>query len=606
MSQFVITNAGLAAAIAATNNGAEIHITQFKLGATANYTPVATDTALRGNTVYTGAPFQYSIIDATTINIRCQLGANVGPFTFGEIGLYLNNGTLFALASYPTLQQKLSVTTDGIPHIVNLNCLLKLAQGTGIFNVDSTFSANVREVATFSAVSSPANTNNSPNALLVMEESAGNKTTLLMKRTANTWTPINFVTVTTGTTTASTANSSTIADWSKYAPGTPIKRLLVQDTNGRMRLVQGISGTGVVTYTESANPPFTGVLTLYESSNEMRNALIDADQGLSTRITTVDADWKKNNQDRIDQITNVDNAWKAENHNRFTQINNVDSAWRAENQHRINKDNDLQVQVHQRAHVNGHFNFEHSIGILRGAPDHGFNGLVLYPNNVAEGHRHSVWRARPTGAAELAPAAQVHAPHRIIGHGDSVHALEIHNNTTGSGKGLEIRFPNTGAKTNADGSASGASAFIECMDTAAIRFAVYSEGTVAGRIFSNTSDFRLKKDIVSLDDRELDLLNVNLVNFRWNEQDEATSLTPGVIAQWAQKQFPELVVTARTIKKNEDGTETVHDSLSFNYLGLVPHLVRLQQKYVPRIHALEAEVQELRALVQQLRKHVGI
>jgi hypothetical protein len=104
--KFQITSAGFAAAFAASNQGPEIRIGQFRVGAGVGYTPAVTDTALRGALLHTGTPIGYRVLDPNTCEFTIRMDETVGTWQFGEIGLYLLDGTLFALGSLQRPQWK--------------------------------------------------------------------------------------------------------------------------------------------------------------------------------------------------------------------------------------------------------------------------------------------------------------------------------------------------------------------------------------------------------------------------------------------------------------------------------------------------------------------
>lgn len=114
--QFIITNDGIASISSAMASGTPIHVDTFKVGSSVNYSPLQTDLALRGTTHYTGSVLDYRVVGTDTIEYLLLLGPNIGPFSFGEIGLYLNNGKLFALGSLSNLQYK-SATVSNTPGV---------------------------------------------------------------------------------------------------------------------------------------------------------------------------------------------------------------------------------------------------------------------------------------------------------------------------------------------------------------------------------------------------------------------------------------------------------------------------------------------------------
>lgn len=106
--QFQITGAGFAAAFAAQNNGPSIKITEFKIGGGFNYTPQSDDVALHGNILYVGTPSAYRVIDQNTAEYSLRMDETIGSWQFGEVGLYLQDGTLFALAALEHKQWKIA------------------------------------------------------------------------------------------------------------------------------------------------------------------------------------------------------------------------------------------------------------------------------------------------------------------------------------------------------------------------------------------------------------------------------------------------------------------------------------------------------------------
>src|SRR5882672_10083941 len=102
-----LTTAG---AMLLQNATGPITLTSFELGSGYNYTPEPTDTMLHGMEVYAGTPSLPLAVNANIVKWSCFLDYPVGPFQFGEIGLYVGT-TLFALGSSSELIQKLALTS---------------------------------------------------------------------------------------------------------------------------------------------------------------------------------------------------------------------------------------------------------------------------------------------------------------------------------------------------------------------------------------------------------------------------------------------------------------------------------------------------------------
>lgn len=100
MPNVVITSAGLAALVNAENNGTlPVKITKFGLG-TGNYTPSADQTSLQSKfkeiTALSGGDVGDNTIHVTMSDTSSD------AYTVNEVGVYLEDGTLFAVSSQPT------------------------------------------------------------------------------------------------------------------------------------------------------------------------------------------------------------------------------------------------------------------------------------------------------------------------------------------------------------------------------------------------------------------------------------------------------------------------------------------------------------------------
>ena len=135
---FKVTDAGLAAAAQAVNLGIKVRLTTFKIGSASGYTPSGTETALHGSVLYTAAINSYKDMPDGSLVFICTLDPQAGPFDFGEIGLFTDAGVLFALAAFPNLQTKYtSLSTNNINSTFTLNCHIRLAQGTSVFETSA-------------------------------------------------------------------------------------------------------------------------------------------------------------------------------------------------------------------------------------------------------------------------------------------------------------------------------------------------------------------------------------------------------------------------------------------------------------------------------------
>jgi hypothetical protein len=241
MSQFVITSVGNAAASAASPTGPWVNIVEFRIG-TDYATPADVfDTDLKGGTLYSAPPSSYSRLDTDTIGIRCELPANVGPFEFGEIGLYMPDGVLFARASFGKPQQKLVGTVAGIPNTWRFTAVLKFTQAPALFMINTSSQNQLLEVADFSLLSAPSLMPGSPNAAIVHEPTPWGESPMLWKSNSNRWSIGKHSLLTIDTITESTTTTIRSAAFSTLGSALT-RQYLIQFQNGDIRAVLGFIG----------------------------------------------------------------------------------------------------------------------------------------------------------------------------------------------------------------------------------------------------------------------------------------------------------------------------------------------------------------------------
>lgn len=154
-----LTNAGKAALDAAQG---PVTVTKFVLGSGYAYTPEPTQTALQGSPLFTGVPTSATPVTSSVWRYGCLLDSSVGPIAWGEIGLFLADGTLFAVAVSDTLIQKNvgdSARADVFVSLVGTNYAMWL---------DLAESNNPFKIAVLGSVDQlPASADASPNAYIV-------------------------------------------------------------------------------------------------------------------------------------------------------------------------------------------------------------------------------------------------------------------------------------------------------------------------------------------------------------------------------------------------------------------------------------------------------
>lgn len=248
---FEITDLGLAAASVANPQGPYIHITGFQVGSAYGYTPQRSDPGLNGTLLYQGVPLSYSYVGNNTIDILCQIPPDAGPFDFGEVGLFLDGGIMFAKAVFDTPQTKYSALGTNVVSTYSFHCLLKLQQSVAVFQVNtaSGIPPAVWEVDQWSDVY-PAGVSANPEIplILVRELDSSGDSTLLQNTSDSFWSV--------GTSYQAVNNAATVANssttWVEFAASvfhpnalTAVNREWVLETSdGFFRSVQTIAASG--------------------------------------------------------------------------------------------------------------------------------------------------------------------------------------------------------------------------------------------------------------------------------------------------------------------------------------------------------------------------
>ena len=192
-SSFVITNIGLDRAAQANEKGIALTIEKFIVGDAYDYTPSVSDTKIHGNALYESNPSSYKYVGNRTIQIMCTLPATIGPFAWGEIGLYLDSGELFALASLPKPQNKYSSLESDISSSVTFYCYLSLAYDSVQVTIDYGDAGNpnstveILDFYDWASVKKPSEVALGISEAIIHEESPIGNSTLLLKDSDERW-----------------------------------------------------------------------------------------------------------------------------------------------------------------------------------------------------------------------------------------------------------------------------------------------------------------------------------------------------------------------------------------------------------------------------------
>mgnify|MGYP000870077249 CR=1 FL=1 len=100
---FILTDVGQAAV---QNLSTPPVLSLFKFGSGYNYTPISTQTDLNGSAVFTGTPSLPVVAGPNLLRYTAVVDSTVGQFAYGELGLFLPGGQLFAIGATSSLQYK--------------------------------------------------------------------------------------------------------------------------------------------------------------------------------------------------------------------------------------------------------------------------------------------------------------------------------------------------------------------------------------------------------------------------------------------------------------------------------------------------------------------
>jgi hypothetical protein len=157
----ILTNAGLQACLDAGVSGFKVNITSFQIGSDVGFLPAVDDVAVH-TFVYQGQADELTFVinNPNQITYRILLDQSSGTFLVGNIGLFLEDGTLFALVVLPAATLKVQQQApeiagnfkafDILVSFANLNSLVQ-------FEINEAFPASLPFVNTEVGLPDPTN-----------------------------------------------------------------------------------------------------------------------------------------------------------------------------------------------------------------------------------------------------------------------------------------------------------------------------------------------------------------------------------------------------------------------------------------------------------------
>lgn len=279
-SGFLLTDDGLADAAASSPGGPYLHVHSFRIGSGVNYNPTRGQKSLKGNILYTGTPLTYTVLDTDTIDVVLQMDNSVGPFDFGEIGLYSTSNVLLAVCTFSELQSKVRTIGNQAGNIWRVHARIKLAQAPAICMVTVINSSSLLEVPNWSSLPAPQNMVSQANAVIVHEQNVSGDSVLVIRENALEWATVGYGRVFNGTLSdnGASANTSTLTHPNLPAvymelPQASVSRYLIRFADGSIRRIVSQTGSTNVTWTPGLGAIPTGAFSIWEDNTTLNSGI---------------------------------------------------------------------------------------------------------------------------------------------------------------------------------------------------------------------------------------------------------------------------------------------------------------------------------------------
>jgi hypothetical protein len=191
------------------SNVGPIVLDVYKLGSDYNYVPQPTDTDIHGTEVFSGGVSVPDAVNANVVRYSMYLQYNLGPFDFGEIGIYYQ-GQLFALGAANALIEKLAPTSSSVGNSIRIDVYLSVTGTNYNMWLDYAESDNRFKMATLHSPDQlPPSHAAVPNAYIIQGADSSQGPCLAFTDRNGLWSfdAYQYATIVTGTITAVTSTS---------------------------------------------------------------------------------------------------------------------------------------------------------------------------------------------------------------------------------------------------------------------------------------------------------------------------------------------------------------------------------------------------------------
>lgn len=271
---FTVTQSGISALNAAQQGGVQLNVKSFSIGSGFGYTPSTAQTGLMGTVLYSSTISNYSIDSNGYSVFTLYLGADVGNFSFGEIGLYLASGALFAVAVLSTVQEKVVFSLNSPGNVITLKAKIAISNIAPYISWTNPVvsAANAITVPSLTSLGTPQAA--SSNFFAVLSGDDQGNTILAIATSNNIWSFSTHSTiVAAGSVGAGTTATTVYSQASNIAiPAFAINRYILQYTSGALLglafYVTGINTDGSVLIGNGGNtaPAVGDSFSVYQSN----------------------------------------------------------------------------------------------------------------------------------------------------------------------------------------------------------------------------------------------------------------------------------------------------------------------------------------------------
>jgi hypothetical protein len=279
---FLLTDAGLADAAASSPTGPYLHINNFRIGSAYGYAPNRGMKQMVGQTLHTGTPTSYTVIDKDTIDVLLVMDPSVGNFYFGEISIWSTSGVMIGICVFSTLQEKVRALGTTAGNQWKIHARIKLQQAPAICMVTIINTMSIMEVPTWDSLGAPVNQLNGINAVIVHEQNVSSDSVLCIREADFEWATLGYGRIMDG----NFSDAGAISDWTTvthpkistvyFAMPQTLSRYLIRFADGSIRKIVEQHSTTQLSFTPGVGQLQHGAFSIWEDVTTMNSGIVVA------------------------------------------------------------------------------------------------------------------------------------------------------------------------------------------------------------------------------------------------------------------------------------------------------------------------------------------